>query len=64
MAELVINKSEFLLMPIKQQNLILFENTEELKKMIKVYKFNQKIQYALIAFLFIGMGFGKYIGVV
>lgn len=65
-----INKDEFLQMPLKKQNLILFENTEnlkqnnqELKKMIKSYKFELWTHRITIFALFILVGGGKWIGI-
>lgn len=58
---LSINKEEFLKLPIKEQNLILFENTECLKLMIRGYKFQMKLQYLWLGLLTILMGMGKYL---
>lgn len=40
-----ITVKEFNRLPVKQQNTILFENTEEIKCMMANYKFYQKIVY-------------------
>jgi predicted amidophosphoribosyltransferase len=40
-----ITVNEFNRLPIKQQNTILFENTEQIKCMMTNYKFHQKVQY-------------------
>ena len=56
-----ITKEHFIKLKQSEQLGILYENTEELKTMIKGYKFDQKIQYSLIAFLFIFVGASKYV---
>ena len=48
----------------KQKLTVLYQNTEQLKRMIQNYKFNQKVQYILIASLFIIGGAGKYMGLI
>jgi len=64
-----INENEFLEMLTKQQNLILFRNTEylkisqnDLKKMIKSYKFEIWTHRVSIVVLFILTGIGKITG--
>lgn len=47
---------------VPQKLTILYQNTEELKKMVKAYKFHQKFQYILIGILFVLAGGGKYFG--
>lgn len=59
-----INKEEFMKMPVKEQNLVLFNNTEELKELVRGYRFHQRIQYVWLAVLTIAVGAGKYIGVI
>ena len=56
-----ITKDHFVKLKPSEQLGILYENTEELKNMIKGYKFDQKIVFGLIAFLFIFVGASKYI---
>lgn len=53
---LCIEEKEFLALPQKKQNLVLYQNTEELKKLVLGYKFHQKIQYVLIAAILGGLG--------
>lgn len=61
---LSINKEEFLEMPLKRQNLVLFENTEILIKMIKGYNFELWTHRVAIVLLFIAAGIGKIAGVI
>ena len=42
---LSITKKEFLDLPTKQQNAILFENTEQIKRMVKSYVVQQRINF-------------------
>ena len=56
-----ITKEHFVKLKQGEQLGILYENTEELKNMIKGYKFDQKVQYSLIGFLFIFVGVTKYL---
>ena len=58
---ITITKEHFIKLKQKEQLGILYENTEELKNMIKRYKFDQKVIYGLIGFLFIFVGASKYI---
>lgn len=61
---LSIKPTEFKRLPIKEQNTILYENTEELKRMMDAYKFRQKIQWAWLGALTIAFGLGKYAGLI
>lgn len=56
-----IEGKEFDKLPIKQQLRILYDNTEELKYLIKGFKFQQKIQWSAIGILFIIGGLSKYL---
>jgi hypothetical protein len=38
-----ITEDEFMKLPVKQQNAILYQNTELIKKMIGGYRFQQRI---------------------
>jgi predicted amidophosphoribosyltransferase len=53
---LSIQGREFKKLPVKQQMVILYENTEKLKSMITGYKLQQRLQWASI--LFLGTLFG------
>lgn len=50
-----IRKEEFVKMPPKQQNLILFENTEQIKGLLKSDLFHRKIQYVWLSSLTAGI---------
>jgi hypothetical protein len=52
---LCIDEKEFMSMPPKRQMCVLFQNTEELKFLIKGYKFWQKISTVIGSVLVIGM---------
>ena len=56
-----INKEHFVKLKSSEQLGILYENMEELKTMIRGYKFDQKVQYGLIGFMFIFVGASKYL---
>ena len=58
---IIITKEHFVKLKQSEQLGILYENTEELKNMIKSHKFDQKVQYGLIGFLFVFVGASKYI---
>ena len=60
---LSIREKEFEGLTNKEKLTILYQNTEELKKMVKAYKFHQKIQYTAIGVLFILVGVGKFMGI-
>jgi hypothetical protein len=67
--ELTISEAQFNKLPMKQQNKIIFKNTEQLKTMINNYnnilddyKFHQRIQYAMLAVLASVLGIGKFLG--
>jgi len=47
-------------LPQRQQLVLLYENTEQLKKMIANYKFNQKIQWTSILIIGISLGLTKF----
>ena len=53
---LCIDEKEFLSLPQKKQMCVLFQNTEELKRLIKGYKFWQKLSTIIGSVLVIGMG--------
>lgn len=42
---ITICKEEFKRLPLKEQMLIIFENTESANKKLDKYRFHQKIQY-------------------
>lgn len=46
---LSIEEEQFQKLRQKEQLLLVFKNTEELKKMITKYRFHQKIQYFLFS---------------
>lgn len=46
-----ITVKEFQRLPVKEQNTILFENTEQLKKMVSTYIIQQRISYGWLATL-------------
>lgn len=56
-----ITVREFQILPVKKQNTILFENTEQLKQMVQGYKYQQKIQWAVIFGIAAYLGLTKYI---
>lgn len=53
---LVVNEESFMCMKPKEQMCVLYQNTEELKKLVIGYKFHQKIQYILITAALAGLG--------
>ncbi len=59
---LSIDEKSFKSLPQKEQLLILYQNTEELKNMISGYKFQMKLQYVWLGVLSILLGAGKYLG--
>lgn len=59
---LTLDLGAFKKLPVKAQNAILYQNTEELKAMVGGYKFHQKVQYIWLGVLTVSMGFGKYMG--
>lgn len=63
---LIIGPKEFEKLPTKQQLSLLYENTEELKKMVGAYKFTQKVQYGwlygLTILIFIAAGWKELLG--
>lgn len=59
-----IDIGAFKKLPTKQQMVILYENTEELKSMISGYKFHQKVQYLWLGALSALVGVGKYLGII
>ena len=68
---LSLSKDDFLKLPVKEQNGVLFDNTEklytqgtEIKEMIEGSKFHRKIQYSWLAVLTIVAGFGKYLNII
>jgi len=58
-----IDIDQFHKLPQKQKMGLLYENTEELKNMVKGYKFELWTHRAAIALLFIFVGAGKFLGV-
>jgi predicted amidophosphoribosyltransferase len=59
-----ITPNDFERLPQKHQMRVLFENTEELKRMVHTYKFHQKIQYLWIMALTFALGLGKFVGLI
>ncbi len=60
---LKIQESEFEGLSNKEKLTILYKNTEQLKEMVRSYKFHQKMQWGSIGALFILIGSGRFIGV-
>ena len=54
---LKINETEFMSLPQRKQLCILFQNTEELKMLIKGYKFYQKISTVIGSVLVMGLAY-------
>lgn len=52
-----VGLEEFKNLKIADQMIILYQNTEDLKDMVKAYRFQQKVIYTLISFLSIGVGY-------
>jgi len=46
-----LTEQEFLSLPIKQQNVILFQNVQEIKKLVGGWKFRQKLVLAWLSSL-------------
>ena len=53
---LAINEKEFMGMGTKRQLTILYQNQVVTLKLIKGYKFTQKVQYAIMSSLVAGLG--------
>lgn len=73
MTGLSITRDEFFKMPAKQQNTIIFDNTEEIKKLINEEQkklqlhidkdlFDHRLQWTAIAVVFLIAGVLKYFG--
>lgn len=56
-----IGIKEFHKLPQKEQLTILYENTEQLKNMVRGYKLQLKVQYIWLFVLTIALGLGKYL---
>lgn len=54
MSGLSITVNEFQRLPVKQQNTILFENTEEIKSRLNSIGYHRKVQYAWLSALTTG----------
>ena len=61
---LTINLSDFQGLNTKEKLDVLYNNTEELKSMIRGYKFQMKIQYMWLGLLSIFVGASKYLGLI
>ena len=59
---LAIQSKEFSKLSAKEQNVILYQNIEELKTMVKGYKFELWTHRVAILLLFVAVGAGKYLG--
>lgn len=59
-----IDLGEFEKLRIPQKLTILYQNTNDLKEMIKGYKFNQKIHYIWLTVLTLAVGIGKWLGII
>ena len=57
-----IDEKEFLKLPQKERDKIIFRNTEELKTMVSGFKFHQKVQYAMMSLLLAATVGGKVAG--
>ena len=44
-----LTESEFLALPIKQQNTVLFQNVQEIKVLVSGWKFRQKLVISWLA---------------
>lgn len=69
LGDLTISEAQFNKMPIRQQNKVIFKNTEQLKSMINNYNdrldnftFHQRIQYVSLVALASILGVGKFLG--
>jgi hypothetical protein len=59
-----ISLHEFKKLNLKEQNSILFKNTEELKNLIRGYKYQIKVGYIWLTIVSVAIGINKYIGVI
>ena len=46
---LSLTENEFLELPIKQQNVVLFQNVQEIKRLVSGWKFKQKLVLAWLS---------------
>lgn len=53
---LLISEEEFLSLPSKKQNLVLYQNQVKTMNLIKGYKFHQKVLYIMLTILLTGVG--------
>ena len=60
---LKITLEEFDALPQKQKLTLLYQNTEELKRMLSGYKWQQRIQWTAITVILFLTGLTKLIGV-
>jgi len=58
-----ISENQFLKLPSREQNVILYKNIREIRISVKSYKFQQKLQYAWLAALTVAIGLSKFMGV-
>ena len=59
---LAIQPKEFAKLSAKEQNVILYQNLDEIRSMVKGYKYELWTHRAAILLLFISVGAGKYLG--
>mgnify|MGYP001619606319 CR=1 FL=1 len=59
-----IDEKEFLKLPQKERDKIIFRNTEELKVMVQGYKSELKMHRVAFGITFILIGAGKFIGLI
>lgn len=59
-----ISENQFLKLPTRQQNVILYKNLRQIRISVQGYKFHQKVQYAWLSALTIAVGLGKFMGVI
>jgi len=53
---LSIDENEFMCLPAKKQMCVLYQNQVTTLKLIKGYKFTQKVQYVLLSAALAGIG--------
>ena len=59
-----IDLKSFKQLPRDQQLTVLYENTEVLKSMVRGYRFELWTHRVAILVLFVGVGFGKFLGII
>ena len=61
---LTIDIVNFQSLNTKEKLDVLYTNTEELKDMIRGYKFQMKVNYIWLSLLTLGFGAGKLLGII